>query len=169
MPLKKHKELPIKVFADRMAYDCIHNAHSNNIGVSTNGYLPIGNDVPQTIGGRQSDVSNLTDPPSVVLTLPAPASLLDGHVFKDNPELEAPDKEGKTRPKRRRCPACTEENKKKAAGAKKKTPLTHKMCFHPACQERRYWVSGKWVYGVFYCPEHFQCHFAAVLQGNGNV
>jgi hypothetical protein len=127
MPLKKHKELPIKEFADSMAYDCIHNCHSDCF--SYNGYLASEDaDVPSTVGGRQSDVSTITAPTTATTN---PVELLDGHIFRDNPELEPPDNKGKTRPKRRRCPACTEDNKTKAPGEKKKTPLTHKMCFHP--------------------------------------
>jgi hypothetical protein len=165
MPLKKHKELPIKEFADQMSYDCIYNKKSSIFAF--NGYLPANNaDVmPLDVvgGGRQSNVSTLTAPT-------ATSNPIAGHEFKDNPELEAVGSTGKTRPKRRRCPICTEENKRREAhGEKKKTHLTHKMCFHPSCRERRYWVSGRYVYGVFYCPEHFQHHFNAILEGKGNV
>jgi hypothetical protein len=164
MPLKKHKEITIKDFADGMAYDCIKNCFSSTM--SFNGYLASIDDVvPQTVShGRPSDVSDITSATATLSMDP-----LAGHVFKDNPELEQPDNNGKTRPKRRRCPVCTQENKKKAPGERKKNPLTHKMCFHPQCLERRYYTGGKSAYGVFYCPEHFQCHFTAILEGKGNV
>jgi hypothetical protein len=161
MPAKKH--ITIKEFADRIAYDCMYNCYSDT--VSSNGYLaPVDDDVPRTVGGgRQSDVSNITEP---VLNA---AVVMAEHPFRDNPEMEPLDAKGNTRPIRRRCPACAEENKKKAAGEKRKNSLTHKKCFHKQCLERRYKAGGKWVYGVFYCPEHYHCHYAAVLDGSGNV
>jgi hypothetical protein len=163
MPKKRDKEMAIKEFTDRMAYDCIHNCHTDI--ASINGYIATIEDVPLTIGGNQAgdDVSALSAPTTA-------STVALEHPFKDNPELEAPDNNGKQRPKRRRCRVCTEENKTKAAlGEKTKSPLTSKMCFHLQCLERRYYVSGRWVYGVFYCPEHYQYHYAAVLEGNGNV
>jgi hypothetical protein len=166
MPAEKNKDtsIPIKDFADRMSYDCIHNCYSDT--VTLNGYIPSDDDVPQTIvGGRQSDVSNLTEPTATN----SASSVMAEHPFKDNPEMEPLDAKGKTPPIRRRCPVCADENKKKAPGEKKKNPLTHKMCFHPQCLERRYKAGGKWVYGVFYCPEHYHVHYAAILEGNGNV
>jgi hypothetical protein len=159
MPNKKDKEIPIKEFNDRMSYDCIHNCHSET--ASVNGYIAPEDDVPQSVGGWQSDVSSITEPID-------PVSLLDRHVFKDNPELDPPDANGKQRPKRRRCPGCTEYNKGKPK-EERRNPLTTKMCFHPQCLQRRYWAGGNWVYGVFYCPEHSQSHYTAILEGRGNV
>jgi hypothetical protein len=166
MPLKKHKELPIKVFADRIALDCCRNCHLDIF--SPNGYLaPEDENIPQTVGGSAADdVSAITEPTTASTT----SKSIAGHIFKDNPELEPPNRNnGKTRPKRRRCPACTEENQGKGPGEKKRNALTAKMCFHPQCLERRYWASGRWVYGVFYCPDHYQCHYSAILEGRGNV
>jgi hypothetical protein len=165
MPDKK-KAITIKDFADRMAYDCIHNCYSDT--VTLNGYLPAStaaDDIPRNVGGRQSDVSNITEPP----VAPTAATVMSAHPFKDNTEMEPLDAKGKTRPIRRRCPACADDNRKKAPGEKKKNHLTQKKCFHPQCLERRYKAGGKWVFGVFYCPEHYHVHYGNVLEGNGNV
>ena len=164
MFLKKHKEITIKDFSNRLSYDCIHNAHSSFIA-SSNGYLRVeGTDVPlTTIGGEQDDISTMTGS-----TTPTTASSIAGHLFKDNPELDPPDVKGNQRPKRRRCPGCTEYNKGKSK-EERRNPLTAKMCFHPQCLERRYFTAGRYAYGVFYCPEHFQHHINAILDGNGNV
>jgi hypothetical protein len=166
MPHKRDKEMTINEFADRVAYDCIHNPYLNV--AFFNGYIPAADDVPRNVGGgRQSDVSNVTEPTATVA--PTAVTVMSEHLFKDNPEMEPFDAKGKTRPMRRRCPACTEENKRKAPGEKKKSPLTHKRCFHKACFDRRYQAGGKWVTGVFYCPDHYHCHYAAILErGIGN-
>jgi hypothetical protein len=155
MPSKKDKEITIKEFADRMAYECIHNTHSTI--ASFNGYLPVPeeeiHDVPRIVQGttgREDDVSTVTAATTVNF-----ATVMAQHPFKDNPELEE-DSNNKMRPKRRRCPACTTEGRRR---------LTPKTCFHPHCRDHKYWSGGKWVYGVFYCPEHYHCHYAKVFEG----
>jgi hypothetical protein len=88
------------------------------------------------------------------------ATVIAEHQFKNNPELEPVDDDGKTRPMRRRCPACADEGKKK---------LTPKRCFHKQCFDHRYKAGGKWVTGIFYCPDHYNVHYSAVLNGNSDV
>jgi hypothetical protein len=87
--------MAIKEFTDRMAYDCIHNCHTDI--ASINGYIATIEDVPLTIGGNQAgdDVSALSAPTTA-------STVALEHPFKDNPELEAPDNNGKQRSKRRR-------------------------------------------------------------------
>jgi hypothetical protein len=114
---------------------CIYNCFSD---VATlNGYVAsVDDDVPQSVGGRQSDVSIASTITASIAASTAPAANpLAGHVFKNNAELDPPDANGKQRPKRRRCPVCTEYNKGKAKG-EKRNPLTAKMCFHSQCLER---------------------------------
>jgi hypothetical protein len=160
MPLKKDKEITIKDFADCMAMDCLVNDYTTAAS-SVNGFIATEDDVavPRTIGtgnGIPDDLSTVTTPTA----LASEASVVASHMFKDNPELEEY-ADGKFRPMRRRCPACS-------AILKKRNP-TSKTCFHPACRQRRYWVAGRYLYGVFYCPEHYQVHYQAILQGEGNV
>jgi hypothetical protein len=149
------KEITVKEFADRMAYDCLYNCHSASIG--GNAYLvATGDDVPNAVGGgRQSDVSNITEPTTATTTAVATvANVMSEHPFKDNPERE---QGGTGRPKRRVC---------RAEGCEK---TYHKQCFHRQCLQFKYMSSQGWVRGVFYCPDHYHCHYAAVLEGNGNV
>ena len=160
MPAKKNKKtegdtITIKDFADRMAYDCIHNTYSDV--ASFNGYIPaIIEDeeaaLPRMVGGRQSDVSNVTEP-----TLRRPiADIALEHPFRDNPELERDKGDGtKPRPIRRVC---------KAERCKK---TYHKQCFNRECLDHRYMSSKGWVYGVFYCQQHMYLHYEAVQSGTG--
>jgi hypothetical protein len=144
------REITIKAFADCMAYDCIYNCLSDS-STGGNAYLPTDDDVPRTVGGRQSDVSTVTAATTSAATLTA---VMAEHPFKDNPERE---QGGRGRPIRRKC---------KAEGCKK---TYHKQCFHRQCLQFKYMSAHGWVRGVFYCPEHFNCHYAAVLEDNGNV
>jgi hypothetical protein len=154
MPQKKNKELPIKEFADRLAYDCIHNPHSDV--VSFNGYLQIEDEIPRTVGGAQDDISTVTTPTATTASSTTAAlsltTIMSCHPFKNNPELE-PIKDGKTRPIRRRC---------KAVGCNKLTP---KMCFERSCLEYSYSAPGGVVFGIFYCPEHYCVHYDNILTG----
>jgi hypothetical protein len=153
LPHRKCKELPLKEFADRVAYDCVYNPYSDV--PSLNGYLPVVEDdetVPpaSVVGGRQSDVSNVTDPTELM----NPRAVMEAHPFNSNAERE---QGGTGRPIRRIC---------KAPGCKKPTP---KMCYHRQCLQFSYMSSHGLVRGVFYCPVHQYMHYAAVLVGNGNV
>jgi hypothetical protein len=92
--LKKNSNgISIKEFADRLAYDCFYNAHSD-IAASSNSYLPTttlegeGGRVPQTVGGRQSDVSAVTAPTAILTPVQAYAAAVASHPFKNNPERE---------------------------------------------------------------------------------
>jgi hypothetical protein len=147
----KADDVTIKLFADRIAYDCIQNAYSDDL--SFNGYLPATEDVPQTVGGgRQSDVSSVTAPTTAPVCI---ATVMAEHPFQNNPERE---QGGVGRPIRRVC---------RADGC---DVTYHKQCFHPQCRRFRYKASRGWVYGVFYCPDHYHCHYAAVLvEGDGSV
>jgi hypothetical protein len=145
---KKHKELPIKEFADRMAYDCIYNAYSDT--ASLNGYLATAEDddgVPLIAGGRQSDVSNITEP-----TINASVGV--EHQWKKTPELECPVDKA-PRPIRRICFAqgCTVK--------------THWLCSNRQCERYRYSTSRGIKYGVFYCPQHQYMHHENILNGTG--
>jgi hypothetical protein len=147
MPLKKHKEMTIMEFADRLAHDSIFNSHSDCYGF--NWYLATAEDeddpqaipVPPAVGGRQSDVSALTAPTVVDLS---------AHVFKDNPERE---QGGIGRPIRRTC---------RADGCGKKY---HKMCFNPSCVREPYSTAHGVRYGVFYCSEHMGMHYTNLQNG----
>jgi hypothetical protein len=148
MPQKRNKEIAIKAFADRMAYDCIKNPHSNSS--SLNGYLPVteNDGVPNTVGGgRQSDISSITEAATAV-------NVFAEHPFKPNPERE---QGGIGRPIRRVCkfPKCSK--------------TIHFMCFHRVCLEHEYVSPHGIVKGVFYCSEHQYKHYERVLEGNGKV
>jgi hypothetical protein len=148
-PAKK-KELTIKEFAGRLAYDCINNCHSDTIG--SNCYLPVDDkdSVPAAVGGRQSDVSAVTEAVAALSV----AELMAEHSFKNNTERE---QEGTGRPIRRHC---------RADGC---TKTYHKKCFHPQCLKFKYKTSKGWVKGVFYCPDHYHVHYGEVLKADGNV
>jgi hypothetical protein len=150
MPQAKNKDIQANEFADQIAYDCIHNCHSDV--TSFNGYLATTEDdvVPQVVGGRMSDISSVTEA-MAGLSL---TTIMAEHPFMNNPERE---QGGNGRPIRRNC---------RANGC---TKTYHKMCFHPRCREFRYVTSKGWVKGVFYCSDHYHCHYAAVLEGNNNV
>jgi hypothetical protein len=147
MPLKR-SDITIKEFADRLAYDCIHNTYSDVTGF--NGYLAV-DSVPAAIGGRQSDVSSVT-----AFTTATAATVALEHPFRSNPELE-PDKGDGKKPRaiRRVC---------KAIGCKK---TYHKMCFHRDCLNHQYMAPKGLVCGVFYCPEHYYMHYDAIMRGTG--
>jgi hypothetical protein len=155
MPNKKDKEMPIKDFADCIAYDCINNCHSSHAFV--NGYLPAPDDstLPRMVGGGvQDDVSTVTAPTATLTPAQAYAEAVASHPFRDNPERE---QAGVGRPKRR---VCKVEN----CGGK-----YHQMCFHPACMNHEYMTPHGTRAGVFYCKEHQHIHHERVLEGNGKV
>jgi hypothetical protein len=136
MPLKKHKEITLKEFADRIAFDCIYNSYPNT--VSINGYLPSVEDdvVPQTVRGPDDDtISTVTAPTSHT-------SVADDHVFIKNYELEHYTVKGepKARPKRRAC---------RAEGCSFPSPW---RCSNQRCERFRYKCGAGYKYGVFYCP-----------------
>jgi hypothetical protein len=146
LPLKKHKEITVKEFADRMAYDCIKNCHSNS--AAFNGHIPVSG-LPPTVGvggqqdGDEDDISTVTAPTTNT-------SIMSEHVFQKNHEFELM-KSGKSRPKRRVC---------RAPGCRKEM---HFRCSHPRCEQFRYSSSHGWVYGVFYCTDHFGIHYQNIL------
>jgi hypothetical protein len=146
MPQKLNKEMPMKEFADRLAYDCIYNCCSDI--VSFNGYLPTEEDIPNTVSnGGDDDISTVTQ--STTYT-----SIAAEHVFRDNPELEL-QTNGKTRPIRRHC---------RAIGCRK---TTQKMCHHPRCLCFQYPSPKGLMRSVFYCPEHYYIHFDAIAAETG--
>jgi hypothetical protein len=153
----KKKDITMKDFAARMAYDCIYNCHSDIPG-STNGYLAteeddssIDPDAPTrtVVGGRQSDVSTVTAPTTST-------SVMAEHVFQKNHELEYP-KEAKPRPIRRGCRQCGKQ--------------IHWRCSHRRCESFVWYkCSHGWVCGVFYCPQHYHVHYHNVIHDiNGSV
>ena len=150
MPQKKNKEITIKEFADRMAYDCIFNIYSD-VALSTNSYLPTVADIPRNIGTNAVDYG---DDVSTVTASTTYASIASEHSFSNNAELEM-QSNGKTRPIRRRC---------RAVGCPKPTG---KMCYHPRCRCFQYPSPKGLVRGVFYCTEHFYIHYDAIAAGTG--
>jgi hypothetical protein len=150
MPPKRGEHITIKEFADGMAYDCIYNPYSTVAG-STNGYIPVEEDsVPRTIGGRQSDVSNVTDP--TARRAHSIADIALEHPFENNPERE---QGGQGRPIRRVC---------KAFKCKR---TYHKQCFHRECLQHEYMSPQGIMRGVFYCQEHMYLHYLAIQNGTG--
>jgi hypothetical protein len=144
------KDVTIKDFADQMAYDCIYNAHSDTAS-TTNAFLATAaDDLPRTVGGRQSDVSSITAP-SLAVTA---ASIMAAHAWKSNPELEYP-RDAAPRPIRRVC---------LEAGCNKKTP---KCCSNRACENYTYPSPRGLMRGVFYCSDHQYKHIERQLNGTG--
>jgi hypothetical protein len=154
MPLKKDKEITIKDFSDRMAYDCIYNCYSDSIGF--NSYLATAEDdiesnIPRTVGGRRSDVSSVTE--AEVRSI---ADIAVDHPFRDNPEREKDTPDGKQgRPIRRTC---------RALDCKR---MPQWMCFNRQCLQHQYMAPKGLVRGVFYCELHQYLHYLAIQSGSG--
>jgi hypothetical protein len=151
---KKNAEMPIKVFADYLAHDCVFNCLSKVVA-SSNGYL-VGSteDVPvTTVGAAGAAVLGDEDDISTVTAPTTATTLLEDHVFGVNPDVD-----GSNRPRRRVCraPKCKKE--------------IHWKCFHPRCLLFQYKANSETYHtGVFYCSQHQQQHFTALLSGSGNV
>ena len=136
------KTTRIKEFADRLAWDCIHNKLSTS---TSNAFLSI--DVPRDV----------TVPSEVSVCSPVTVASFDSifaeHKFVDNELLETA-RDGSTRPQRRTC---------RATGCRK---FMAKHCDHYSCRSFKYNVNGSDKYGVFYCAEHMHVHHAAVAKGS---
>jgi hypothetical protein len=142
---KKHKELSIKGFADRMTYDCIYNSYSDI--ASLNGFLRTADEaVPNTVAGEASNADDV----SAVTAPTTNTSVMADHSFVKNYDMERM-ANGKSRPKRRVCRAdgCSKEQ--------------HFRCSNPRCERFNYKCGAGRKYGVFYCTEHFGIHFQHVL------
>jgi hypothetical protein len=145
MPVKRD-DITIKDFADRIAFDCINNEHSDIYAI--NGYLATPEDtvIAVSVEGENDDVSTVTAPTTNT-------SVMEEHAFVKNHELEYYTVQGeqKSRPKRRVCraPGCSIER--------------HWRCSNPRCESFQYTCGSGMKSGVFYCPQHFGIHFQNVL------
>lgn len=147
----KHPQKNIRIveFADRMAYELVHNKNSTDHG-GGGSLMPLTIETGASSLGGDSVVSPLTQAKQETMSLD---SVRAAHVFVDNPELET-DKNGKVRPMHRKC---------SHVGCKRRY---HKLCSHYKCRQRCYNVNGTIKYGYFYCEEHKIDHWMDVINGS---
>lgn len=136
---KKVTDISIIQFADRLAFDCIHNSYSDDPTVAVgnlNLSAPEGPPILTVDVSDEDDArANLVSPVTVASTI---EDLAESHKKIVNPE-----KMSDGRARRRVC---------RVDGCKKESQW---LCGHPICRNRSYNPNGRSVKGMFYCNDHW--------------